>query len=251
MKMNKKSLSLFSAIAASLGAAASVNAQTDLLISYDTAYQGDINVSGYINNEDVYLTAFSAAYNGGDALPFPTTSPFTTFCIDILPNLNASGSWTAQTFPSTPPPQNGQSSPAWVGGGIQTAANIYNNFVNNATVSSGGGGSIDGQSYTGEQWGAALQLAIWQDLYGSSFSATGVDSTVAALENDILNSSYNIANYNLTSTFWDATDPTVNQDLIGPQMQTGFAPESGAYGALAGFGLLVVSLRSQIRRKLA
>ena len=109
---------------------------------------------------------------------------------------------------------------------IQQAASIYNAFVGNVNINTS----------SGQLWGAALQVAIWSDLYGPAFTLTsdGHDlSAVESLETTILASGANVANPNLTSTFWNATDPAVNQDLIGPQMETGFAPEPGTYAAAA------------------
>jgi hypothetical protein len=269
--MNKKFRVWLAVIATSMAVAGSASAQTDLTIYVDTYYTGYITVtpgvqggvSGTvgINNEDVYLTAFQATYAGGNPLPYPTPDPFITFCVDILPDLvnwnnGIYSSWTPETFSAASPSPNGsgQTIP-YVNGGLTTAANLYNAFVGNIGVLNNGrftgGGTINNTYYSGEQWSAAVQLAIWRALYGSSFSATGVDPTVATLESDILGSTYNVANPNLTSTFWNATNPSDNQDLIGPQMQTGFVPESGAYGVLASAGLLVVVLRTQLRRKLA
>jgi len=143
----------------------------------------------------------------------------------------------------------------YVAGGLQSAASLYNAYVGNVGALNGGvftgGGSINGTFYSGAQWSAALQLAIWQTLYGKSFSDSGVDSTVTSLEAQILASSYNFPNPNITGTFWDASNPVANQDLIGPELETGFAPEPATYGAFAGFGMLVIFLRSQRRRKMA
>jgi hypothetical protein len=240
--------------AAGVLAAGSVNAQTDLTINVDTAYQATLFLTGApgplgSGGEGAYLTAFQASYSGGTPLPLPTTDPFNTFCVDILPDLangngnQYTGQWTAGTFPPiNNGAANGNTIP-YVNGGIQTAASLYNTFVGNVTIDATGGGTIGGHGYNGEQWGAALQLAIWQSLYGASFSATGVDSAVAALEAAILASPADFANPNLTSTFWNATNPSDNQDLIGPQMETGFVPEPGVFMAAASgcaiFGLLV------------
>ncbi len=251
--MDKKCNGLRVAVAVGFVSACSANAQTDLLINIDTAYQGTIAVAGAPGplgtGEGVYLTAFQATYNGGDALPFPTPNPFITFCIDILPDLQNnnngtySGSWTAGTFPLQGN-QNGNTLP-YVNGGIQRAASLYNHYVGDASIGSGGG---DGM-YSGQQYGAALQLAIWSVLYGNSFSASGVDSQITTLEGAILGSQYNFADPNLTSTFWNATDPSNNQDLIGPQMQTGSVPEPATYAAATSACALLGLLG--IRRKQA
>ena len=97
-------------------------------------------------------------------------------------------------------------------------------------------------------------MAIWSDLYGSAFSLTSDGHDLTAVNNlvsTILASSHNIADPSLTSTFWNAVDPVVNQDLIGPQMETGFVPETGTYAAAASacafLGLMVV--RQNQKRK--
>lgn len=199
------------------------------------AYQGIVTVAGQLS-EDVYLTPFQATYVSGDPLPFPTSNPFNTFCVDVSPILNQNGTWTAGTFPLG----NNGNTIQYVPGGIQQAAGIYNAFVGNVSISTAGG----------QLWGAALQAAIWQDLYGSAFSLTsdGHDiSAVQTLETSILTSGANVANPNLTSTFWNATDPAFNQDLIGPPMETGFVPEPGTYAAAASVCALlgIVGIRRQ------
>jgi hypothetical protein len=222
MKSYRKYKGLLAAVAASMVAAGSANAQTQLHIDYDTAYQGNVSVAGQFGPEDVYLTPFQATHVSGAPLPFPTTNPFNTFCVDISPNLVQNGTWTAGTFPLG---ANGNAI-QYVPGGIQTAASIYNAFVGNVNISTG----------SGQLWGAALQVAIWSDLYGPAFSLTsdGHDiSAVQSLANTILTSGVNVPNPNLTSTFWNATDPANNQDLIGPQMETGFVPEPGIFTAAA------------------
>jgi len=263
---------LLAATAVGMLAVCSAKAQTsDLIIDIDTGYTGFVSVtpgipggvSGTvgINSEDVYISAFQATYAGGAPLPYPTSNPFNTFCVDILPELvnwnnNIPNGWTPEPFSSASPSPNsaGQTIP-YVAGGLQTAASLYNAYIGNVgALNSGvftGGGLINGTFYSGTQWSAALQLAIWQVLYGTSFSDSGVDATVTSLESQILASPYNFPNPNITGTFWDASNPVANQDLIGPELETGFVPEPGIYGAFAGAGLMVVFLGSQVRRKMA
>lgn len=222
MNQGKQHVSILTAVLVGVAAAGSVNAQTALHIDYDTAYQGNVSVAGYFGPEDVYLTPFQATYVSGTPLPFPTTNPFNTFCVDISPILNPNGTWTSGPLPLG---ANGNAIP-YLPGGIQTAASIYNAYVGNVSISTA----------SGQLWGAALQVAIWSDLYGSAFSLTsdGHDiSDVQSLASIILSSPNNIANPGLTSTFWNATDPAVNQDLIGPQMGFGFVPEPGIFTVAA------------------
>jgi hypothetical protein len=223
MKSCKKKNLLLAVVTAGM-VAGSANAQTALNIATDTAYRGNVSFAGF-GPVDAYLTAFQATYAGGDPLPFPTTNPFNTFCVDISPDLIANGgTWTAGTFPLG---ANGNAI-QYVPNGIQSAAGIYNTFVGNADISTA----------SGQLWGAALQLAIWTDLYGPTFSLTADGSgsdigSVQSLAHSILTSIYNVPNPSLTSTFWNATDPANNQDLIGPQMETGFVPEPGLFTAAA------------------
>jgi len=227
MNMIRRSTLLLCAATVAGTMAGTASAQTQLSINYDGAYTGYVGVTGYMAPEDVYLTAFQATYVSGAPLPFPTTNPFNTFCVDISPNLVTPGTWTAGTFP-TQGNLNGNTIP-YVNGGIQEAANIYNHFV----------GNVDISTANGELWGAGLQVAIWSDLYGSAFNISGESPNVDAIVSTILTSGFNVVNPNLTSTFWDATDPSVNQDLIGPPMETGFVPEPGAYAAAASVCALV------------
>jgi hypothetical protein len=269
---NKMRNVLFAATAVGVLAACSAQAQqSDLIIDFDGSYTGFVyvtlgvsgGVSGNVglNGEDVYISAFQATYAGGAPLPYPTSNPFNTFCVDILPvlvnaNNGISSAWTPESFAvATPSPNSSGQTIPYVAGGLQTAASLYNAYIGNVGGLSGGhfagGGVINGNFYSGEQWSAALQLAIWQVLYGTSFSDAGVDPTVTSLEGQILAGPYNFPNPNITGTFWDASGPVANQDLIGPELQTGFVPEPGTYGAFAGVGLLVVFLRGQVRRKMA
>jgi hypothetical protein len=222
MKLTCKSNILLAVVGAGILMELSANAATEFSIGYDTAYQGNVAVTGVWGPEDVYLTPFQATYQAGDSLPIGTTNPFYTFCVDISPNLVTPGWWQATTFPSDA--HNGNTIP-YVTGGIEHAASIYNAFV----------GGVDISTAQGELNGAALQVAIWQDLYGSAFSFTsdGHDAeynAVVAQEAVILASSANTSPAYYTSTFWNATDPAVNQDLIGPQFENGvFVPEPAAY----------------------
>src|SRR5208283_4993978 len=106
---------------------------------------------------------------------------------------------------------------------LNRAANLYNAYVNTVNFS----------SQRGEINGGALQLAIWDVLYGNNmtsvgdssslFYATAVGSESAAAiaqANAFLDSSANNPNSVHQTTFWEATDangnpfPTSNQDLI-------------------------------------
>jgi hypothetical protein len=225
---------------AGFAAAGSANAATDLSISYDATYvgyyslQGAAGSLGSASGQYAPLTALQATYKGGTALPYANAQSFYTFCVDIGPELIVSGVWQAESLPTGP---NGNAI-AYISGGIQRAANLYNAYV----------GQVNIFTPQGELAGAALQMAIWNDLYdgdntvsGGVFEVHGGNpAPVVALANTFLNSNYNVDNPNLTSTFWEAIDPVANQDLLGPpsfssnpQVVT-IVPEPGIYAAAAG-----------------
>jgi hypothetical protein len=221
---------LATAVVGMLVAGSANAALTQLQITYDTSYTGAITGGG-ANNENVYLTAFSATRIGGDPLPSPTPNPFFTFCLDIAPVLIPTDWWKSETFANA----GAGNTVAYQAGGIQRAASLYNAYV----------GDVNFLTGSGKQESAALQLAIWNVLYdtdttvlgGAGFQVAGADSGVTTLADQMLSSVNNAENPNLTSTFWNATDsngnPIFNQDLIGPQMETGMVPEPGTYAAAA------------------
>lgn len=161
--------------------------------------------------------------------------------MDISPVLQSPNYWEAQTFAqASGSGGTGNNIVPFVSGGLQKAASIYNAYVS----------TVDISSPSGQLNGAALQVAIWSALYGSSFLLTTDGSgpslvPVTTLVTQMLTTS---VNPNLTSTYWNAVDssgnPIPNQDLIGPQFETGFVPEPGTYAVAAsvcaGLGLLVV-----------
>ncbi len=231
-----------------LAAAWSAKADTQLTIGYDTAYEGDILLAGAPGNlgagtDSIYLTAFQASYQGGEALPLPTANGFFTFCFDVGQNISLAGSWQATPLSANP---NGNTIP-YISGGLQRAASLYNTYVSSTDISSA----------AGELNGAALQLAIWNDLYDGDtqvesgrFSVSGGNSAaVIAVADSFLQSSANVANPGLNNTFWNATQPVDNQDLIGPGMPAGFAPEPAAYAVAASVGALLVMLRTYAKEK--
>lgn len=235
MKIHKLSGISLVIAGVSLLATSSANAAlTQLQITYDTSYTGYITGVS-VNNEDVYLTAFSARRIGGDALPSPASDPFYTFCLDMAAPLIPTGWWKSDTLVNA----GAGNSVAYQVGGIQRAASLYNAYV----------GGVNFSTTMGKQAGAALQLAIWNVLYdtdasvlgGSGFQVAGANPDVTKLANMFLQSVNNVASPNLTSTFWNATDASgydiVNQDLIGPQVATGVVvPEPGTYMAAAAVG---------------
>ena len=210
-----------------------------LQIDYDTSYTGALSWGGSSQNEGVYLTAFRAMRIGGDALPSPHTDPFYTFCMDISSVLIPTDWWKSGDFSSA-----GQlNATPYLLGGINRAASLYRTYV----------AGVDFSDTAHKKEGAALQLALWEVLYeeggydvtaGSGFKVAGADSEITQRANAMLASPANFVDLSLTSTFWNATDaggaPIFNQDLIGPQVPTGFVPEPGTYlAALSALATLV------------
>src|SRR5262249_49825490 len=149
-----------------------------------------------------YDTAFKASQVGGDPLPAGTGNPFYTFCMDISADIIPSDWWQSGAFPSG----DNRNGIPWTPGGVYRAASLYNHYVGEVSFDTSGG----------KQAGAALQLAIWNVLYGSAvsdnnwdisaqtFGASGygfqvvqADSGVVALANQMLNSSANKVDLNL------------------------------------------------------
>ncbi len=249
--MKKSSVYLGIIIVLGMVAAGSANAQTIYSMNYDQAILGNysltINGSLLLNNNQQPLTTIQATYLSGPTPPSNLNS-FNTFCVDILGTWNNNPTLTPTTFP-----QGGQALTGWVNNGIQTAASIYNAYYGELSIASGGGGQFNGAgpSYSGQEWGAAMQLAIWTDLYGAynpitqtGFSYNSVtDPSVPTLTTDILGSSANLnPDLTVTSTFLLATDPTAsNQSFIGPVSSVSDVPEPTtlALGGLSGLALLL------------
>ncbi len=233
----------------------SASAQTMYNMTYDQDILGNYSLTSsgnvLLNNIQQPLTTIQATYLSGTPVPPPNLLSFNTFCVDILGTWNNNPTVTAGTFP-----QGGQALTGWVNNGIQTAASIYNAFYSDISINPGGGGQFNGAGpiYTGKQWGAALQLAIWTDLYGAynpvtqtGFSYdTVTDPDVPTLTTDILGSLPNLnPDLTTTSTFFLATDPTAsNQSFIGP---ISTVPEPGTL-ALAGLGGLSLFLFRRRRK---
>jgi len=236
----------------------------NLSINYDTSYTAQIHYGANAGTaETVYDTAFNATVVGGDPLPAGTPDPsFYTFCLDISANLIPNAWWNSEAFPAG---NNGNNIP-WATDGIYRAASLYNAYVNQVTFNSG----------TGKEEGAALQLAIWDVLYGAAggdgtwnvtqqtssgagnaFYVSQADPSVVVLANSMLNSANNRASDSLQYNFWEATDssghPIENQDLISPPLPpptAGFVPESGtgAAGVIAVLAVLSGCFRRKIQR---
>jgi hypothetical protein len=186
------------------------------------------------------------SYAGGQPLPNGSDRSFISFCMDVKTALIPDAGWKAIASSEV---NTGPLGYSFGSASLNRAVNLYNTYVNTVNFS----------SQNGEINGGALQLAIWDVLYGnnltsvnrkfSSFYVTAVGRESAAAiaqANRFLNSSANNPNSIYQSTFWEATDargnpcPASNQSLIGPGACTGFAPEPGTYAAAGAAGLYLI-----------
>jgi len=227
-----------------LAASGAKAALTQLQIGYYTDYPVQISYAGGSQMESVYATAFSARAFGTNPLPPDQQNPFTAFCIDIASPMSSPGYWQSGALPLG---DNGNRL-GWTPGGISRAASLYDHYST----------AVDFTSASGERTGAALQLAIWEVLYensgafngrtGSGFHATG-SCSILDIANTMLASRWNRVDDASKESFWNAVNPDgtsrLCQDLIGPPLPTGFAPEPGMGFAsgCAGVLLLVAGMR--------
>ncbi len=205
-----------------------VGALTQLQVNFDKTFTG--RVSWGTGSDSVYLTALQATRIGGDSLPYASAT-FYSFCVDIATEL-VSGRWWQSGLLPLNGAANGNDVP-YINGGVQRAASLYNQYVT----------GVNFNNLNGKREGAALQLAIWEVLYDSgaggydvrrgAFHVREADSAVTRRANIMLTSPFNVAEYNITSTFWTATDangnPACNQDLIGAPS----VPEPAGYAVAA------------------
>lgn len=188
--------------------------------------------------------AFKAQLFDGDYLPHE--NPFVSFCLDINFNLSDPQWWQSSSFASAT--DNGGVNR--VSGSLTLAATLYNNNVSSVDTSTGG-----------KEYGAALQLAIWEVLYegegtwdvsaGTGFKVnSGLTSNIKVKANNMLIGL--TADPSITHTFWNAVElkdgqyvSAGNQDLIGP------VPEPSTYvaAALLGIPVLVNGIRSYRKRR--
>ena len=244
---------------------------TQLHVGYNLGNYAGYNANDYIvdlhgpYNGEVYDTAFSVSYVSGQPLPdtYSYTDPFTSFCMNAEADLVPDADWKAIAFSSIGAAQMAQMGYSSGTSGLNRAVNLYNAYVS----------TVNFNSQAGEINGGALQLAIWNVLYGSdstsvsdpssTFYATtvGRESAAAIAEaNAFLDSPYNNPNQNYLTTFWEATDasgnPTLasNQSLIGLDPPDVVVPEPGT-GAAAGaaglycFYVIMAGLRRSAARK--
>ena len=187
---------------------------TQLSVGYDNSSDYYVHINYTLNgqSDSAYAvdTAFNVSYVSGQPLPNGYTSPFTSFCMYIGADLIANN-WTAVPFSTVNTAQLGYSAT-----GLDRAANLYNAYANQVNFSSA----------SGELAGGALQLAIWDVLYGSdlgrvddqgsafyvntSLGNGGQIGSAISLANQFLGSSANNPNPYYQSTFFEATDASGN-----------------------------------------
>lgn len=239
------------------------------LTRLDVSYYSDYGVRVSLGDETeaVFASALTASYlpgarKGAESAPLPPGYPasFIGFSLDPRGAPTPATYWEPEALPSS----NGNDSdddhsPRWNPGGIYRAANLYNAYV----------GEVNTSTVAGRFAGAALQLAIWDVLYGdaqavnhrnSNFfvnDAHGSQSQLVFAANAILASAANNVNPNAAATFWDEElGPSgrhplgKDQGLLGPGFTTaGFVPEASGWlpatGATAGLALLGNRLRAR------
>ena len=240
---------------------------TRLDVSYYNDYAVELSVGHH--NETVYASALTASYipgapHGAQSTPLPPGYPasFTTFSLDIRYDLVSEAYWQPGALPSSN--ANGAHDhrlPLWKPGGIYRAASLYDAFV----------GDVNTATAAGRLEGAALQLAIWDVLYGDGKAVDhrgsgfyirdpdGSESQLVFAANAILASSANNVDLDADATFWNAVlgpngrRPLAdNQDLIGPGIDpVGAVPEASAWfaGTAAAAGLCLLGNRRLSKRK--
>ena len=249
---------------ASLASIVSVQAAlTRLDVTYCTDYSVDVSLGHH--SETVYASAITASYmpgshNGSQSDPLLGYCSFTAFSLDLRYDLISESYWQSEALPANndnAPPEH--QSPVWNPGGIYRAASLYDAYV----------GQVNSSTAEGRLAGAALQLAIWDVLYGDAkavnhddsgfFIGTGKsggrsESELVLEANAMLASAANTENPNSRDIFWDAVlgpngrQPlSHNQDLLGPAFPTSVVPEPStclaAGGAMAYFLVTVLLQR--------
>lgn len=243
-------------------------ALTRLEVSYYTDYA--VNVSFDHRTETVYASALTASFvpgarNGPASAPLPAGySPFTAFSLDIGDDLKSKSYWQAGALPSIDPdPSRGHQEPQWAPGGIYRAASLYEAYS----------GQVNSSTPDGKLAGAALQLAIWDVLYGdgravnhagSGFFVGGKgeheeselekESQLVFAANAMLASAANSIDLAARETFWEAVlgpngrqPMDGNQDLLGPVFFSSVVPEPSTF--LAAGGTLAYLLVSRAWRR--
>jgi hypothetical protein len=208
--------------------------------------------------EQLRASALEARFQTGAPVPLGVSS-FVAFSLGIPERLPHSGLWQFQqagnledvaTRLSNPPLQNSE--------GLLRAASLYQAY--SAEVAYGNG------KWTGKEEGAALQLAIWDVLYGNSqtvddphstFYISGTDRTLVMLANRMLASAANRADPTVEVGFWDEVQSgqssnrhdlfTSAEVLIGPSFLLA-VPEPGTCVA-GGMALFYLAGMSVFLRK--
>ncbi|HWW00005.1 MAG TPA: hypothetical protein VNZ64_09955 [Candidatus Acidoferrum sp.] len=233
-----------------LGPQFPVNAAlTRLDVSSYPDYAVDIRIDG--QSERVYASALTVSYlpgasGGAKSTPLPAGNPssFTAFSLDIGDDLVSKAYWEPGTLPaSNGNERHDHDSPQWVPGGIFRAASLYDEYA----------GEVNTSTSAGRLAGAALQLAIWDVLYGDAQAVNhrgsefyvrdrdGSESQLVSAANAMLSSAANFMNLGAAATVWNAElGPNGrrplpdDQDLIGPNITIGAVPEASVWFAATG-----------------
>jgi hypothetical protein len=211
--------------------------------------------SGDLAQLEVAATALNVRYQSGALLP-ANNSPFIAFSLSVPDRLSHSEYWDSASFGSGSN-EGGQPGAPWFNpDGIFRVASLYEHYAGDV--------SFADHHWTGKQEGAALQLAIWDVLYGdgntvnnphSAFYISKGDPLLIAMANQILSASANWADPELKVSFWSSVGRTESEhgrfdavDFIGPF--TGAVPEPGTYAAgIAACGYFWFASRGHRTRK--
>lgn len=220
----------------------------DLDLNQDPKYRIVLHekVGRKTTRETIHASAITAtSEHAGN--PASRGDSFTAFSLDVHPDLKTEGYWTPKNLAEVRPLQEGYFAPDR----LYRAANLYDAFAEQANST----------SKSGLIAGGALQLAIWDVLYGSDVRHVNGRSSnfyvtekgkysnqLIAKANYFLRQQANNENPNFSPAFWMATDANgctyENQDLMGPALSSCFVPEPGtAWCAVAAASYLVFFLR--------
>jgi hypothetical protein len=179
---------------------------------------------------NVSVGEFTLTFTSGTTPPPGYGNSFAAYCVDLY---QYSTDFTAQarSFPSTALQEN----PYWQANGGKMAAYLYNSFASQVNTMNEG---------------AALQLSIWQAVYGNAFTFSASPEITAlvtgesgyyhlGVENNWGQNSSGVFPYQ--TTWWHSLNPdtTYGQDMIGPPLAVP-EPADAAWAALIVLGLACV-----------
>jgi hypothetical protein len=230
-----KSLSRFLCLAGlALVTLISVERANAYTLTYNGAGMGQgVSISFGTNNYNGYAGQLNFTFTGGAGTPSGYPSSFTAYCVELENGLvspmdvllRSSSELTKNGI--TP---NSGNQVAW----------LYNTFASSVNTN---------------LKGAALQVAIWEVLYDSSynlgsgyFKLNTVDAALTSQVNTYITALQ--SNYSATNATWfQAVNPATSQDMIGPG-STNAIPEPGMMSLLAGSGFSSLMLfRCRYSRK--